>query len=80
MVKVLPAVVLSGTFTVHASHRASLDTGHHQYSSIAPDDATDAAGQPLLQKVSVEEAKSLPRLGDGLHKLQFVGQGGYYAY
>jgi hypothetical protein len=61
--------VFSGTFTAHAEHPLKFSTGHHQSSffGFVNED----------QGVSIEEAQGLPRLGDGVHKLQFVGEGGH---
>jgi hypothetical protein len=57
------ALVYVGTFTVHAKHHLQFQTGSHQYSTFLPN----------LTPVKLESTLAWPRLGDGLHKMEFVG-------
>jgi hypothetical protein len=68
-VPVTTAIVLSGVFTVHAKHPLDFCSGFHQFSSFAIKE----------RRLTLEEAAGLPRLGDGVHQLEFVGKGVQYA-
>jgi mannose-6-phosphate isomerase-like protein (cupin superfamily) len=63
MVSAGKAKVLDGTFTVHAGHALMFESGSHQYSIFE--------GQTT--EVPLEDAQGCARLGDGMHKLTFVG-------
>jgi hypothetical protein len=56
------AMVLHGTFTVHANHPLEFESGTHQF-SMFKGPTTD---------VKLEDAQGCARLGDGVHKLAFV--------
>lgn len=66
MVQVGSWYLLSGTFTVHASHPLKFTTGFHQVSYPA-----HAHEVPTR----FQDAVGLERLGDSIHKLTFVADG-----
>lgn len=57
------AMVLDGTFTVHAGHALKFESGTHQFSLF----------KGRTTEVKLEDAQGCARLGDGVHKLAFVG-------
>jgi hypothetical protein len=56
-------MVLDGTFTVHAGHALRFESGSHQFSLFTG----------ATTEVQLEDAQGCARLGDGVHKLVFVG-------
>jgi hypothetical protein len=47
------------------------DAGFHQYSTLY------SLSDGFENYISLEEAADLPRLADGLHKMEFVGEGSH---
>jgi hypothetical protein len=64
MVDVATVRVYSGIGSVQAGHPLKFKTVHHQYSDFTTES---------MQK-TLEDAERLPRLGDRVHKFDFVGE------